>query len=402
MQMSNRISAFQCSPIRRLSPYARDAQERGVKVYYLNIGQPDIHTPPQVIEAVRNYDQSIIAYGSSEGREDLRAALPAYYAKYGLQVSSDDILITTGGSEALQFAFMTLCDPYDEVIIPEPYYTNVSSFAHSALVTLVPVTSKIEDAFSLPDISEFEKKITRKTGAILVCSPNNPTGHVYTRDELLQLLNLAKKHDIFLIVDEVYREFCYDGKEFTSVLAFPEFADRVICVDSFSKRYSMCGSRIGALVSKNPDVLANALKLAQARLCPPEIEQVAALAALSTDDSYLHEVKAEYEKRRDFIVDGLQKIEGVVCNAPKGAFYLVAELPVDNAEDFAIFMLKDFSLDGKTVMVAPCEDFYETEGLGRKQVRIAYVLNTEDLSEALKCFEAGLKAYQAKVLDESL
>lgn len=397
MKMSNRISAFQCSPIRRLSPYAREAQQRGLKVYYLNIGQPDIKTPEQVLDAVRNYDQTIIAYGNSEGREDLRKALPEYYAKYGLEVSSEDILITTGGSEALQFAFMTLCDPYDEVIIPEPYYTNVASFAHSAMVSLVPVTSKIEDGFSLPDISEFEKRITRKTGAILVCSPNNPTGHVYTREELLQLLNLAKKHDIFLIVDEVYREFCYDGKEFTSVLAFPEFADRVICIDSFSKRYSMCGSRIGALVSKNPEVLANALKLAQARLCPPEIEQVAALAALSTDDSYLQEVKAEYEKRRNFIVEGLQKIEGVVVNAPKGAFYLVAELPVENAEDFAIFMLQDFSLNGKTVMVAPCEDFYETEGLGRRQVRIAYVLNTEDLAEALSCIEAGLKAYRKKV-----
>ncbi|MDD3058086.1 MAG: pyridoxal phosphate-dependent aminotransferase, partial [Sphaerochaeta sp.] len=325
--MSNRISAFQCSPIRRLSPYARDAVKRGIKVYHLNIGQPDIKTPKQVIEAVRKYDETIIAYGNSEGRQELREALPAYYAKYGLSVQAEDILITTGGSEALQFAFMTLCDPYDEVIIPEPYYTNVSSFAHSAMVTLVPVTSKMEDGFALPDISEFEKRITRKTGAILVCSPNNPTGHVYTHEELLQLLNLCEKHDIFLIVDEVYREFCYDEKEFSSVLAFDEFSDRIICVDSFSKRYSMCGSRIGALISKNKDVLANALKLAQARLCPPDIEQVAACAALQTDDSYLVEVQAEYEKRRNFIVEGLKKIDGVKCSTPKGAFYLVAELP---------------------------------------------------------------------------
>lgn len=393
--MSHRISAFQCSPIRRLSPYARDAVNRGIKVYHLNIGQPDIKTPRQVIEAVHNYDESIIAYGNSEGRQELREALPDYYAKYGLNVDAEDILITTGGSEALQFAFMTLCDPYDEIIIPEPYYTNVSSFAHSAMVDLVPVTSKMEEEFSLPDISEFEKRISRKTGAILLCSPNNPTGYVYTKDELLQLLNLCKQYDIFLIVDEVYREFCYDGKEFTSVLSFEEFSDRVICVDSFSKRYSMCGARIGALVSKNKEVLENALKLSQARLCPPDIEQVAALAALNTDDSYLREVTIEYEKRRDFIVDALQKIDGVKVNNPKGAFYLVAELPVDDAESFATFMLRDFDLNGETVMVAPCEDFYVTKGLGHRQVRIAYVLNTDDLKRAVACIEAGLAAYQS-------
>ncbi|NCC64426.1 MAG: pyridoxal phosphate-dependent aminotransferase [Spirochaetia bacterium] len=398
MQMSHRISAFQCSPIRRLSPYARDAVKRGIKVYHLNIGQPDIKTPEQVIEAVRNYDETIIAYGNSEGRQELRDALPAYYAKYNISVSSDDILITTGGSEALQFTFMTLCDPYDEVIIPEPYYTNVSSFAHSAMVDLVPVTSKMEDGFALPAIEEFEKKISRKTGAILVCSPNNPTGHVYTREELLQLLQLCEKHDIFLIVDEVYREFCYDGKEFTSVLAFEEYADRVICVDSFSKRYSMCGARIGALISKNKEVLENALKLAQARLCPPDIEQVAACAALKTDDSYLYEVSKEYENRRNFIVSALQKVEGVKVSSPKGAFYLVAELDVDNAESFATFMLKDFNLNNETVMVAPCEDFYVSEGIGHKQVRIAYVLNTEDLERAVACIDAGLKAYRSQVM----
>ncbi|NCB66177.1 MAG: pyridoxal phosphate-dependent aminotransferase [Bacilli bacterium] len=402
MQMSHRISAFQCSPIRRLSPYARDAVKRGIKVYHLNIGQPDIKTPTQVIDAVHQYDETIIAYGNSEGRQELREALPAYYAKYGLEVKAEDILITTGGSEALQFAFMTLCDPYDEVIIPEPYYTNVSSFAHSAMVDLVPITSNMEDGFALPDISEFEKKITRKTGAILICSPNNPTGHVYTRDEMLQLLNLCKKYDIFLIVDEVYREFCYDGKQFTSVLAFPEFSDRVICVDSFSKRYSMCGSRIGALISRNKDVLDNALKLAQARLCPPDIEQVAACAALKTDDTYLFEVREEYERRRNFIVDGLKKIDGVKCSMPKGAFYMVAELPVDNAENFARFMLKDFNLNGETVMVAPCEDFYVTKGVGRRQVRIAYVLNTHDLERAVACIDAGLKAYRTEVMGEKL
>jgi aspartate aminotransferase len=400
MHMSHRISGFQCSPIRRLSPFARVAESKGIRVYHLNIGQPDIKTPPQVLDAIHAYNEQTIAYGASEGLQELREGLPEYYKKYGLDVQPDDILITTGGSEAIQFAFMTLCDPYDEVIIPEPYYTNVASFANIAMVNLVPVTSKMEDGFVLPSIDEFEKKITRKTGAILLCSPNNPTGHVYTLRELKQLLELVKRHDIFLIVDEVYREFCYDGKTFTSILSFTDYADRVICVDSFSKRYSMCGSRIGALVCKNPEVLASALKLAQARLCPPDIEQEAAFAALRTDDSYIDQVRAEYQNRRDILVSGLRKIPGVKCNCPKGAFYLVAELPVDDAEKFATFMLRDFSLDGETVMVAPCEDFYVTKGIGRKQVRLAYVINPEALRHALRCLEAGLAAYRKQVMME--
>jgi aspartate aminotransferase len=376
------------------------AESKGIRVYHLNIGQPDIKTPPQVLDAIHAYNEQTIAYGASEGLQELREGLPEYYKKYGLDVQPDDILITTGGSEAIQFAFMTLCDPYDEVIIPEPYYTNVASFANIAMVNLVPVTSKMEDGFVLPSIDEFEKKITRKTGAILLCSPNNPTGHVYTPRELKQLLELVKRHDIFLIVDEVYREFCYDGKTFTSILSFTDYADRVICVDSFSKRYSMCGSRIGALVCKNPEVLASALKLAQARLCPPDIEQEAAFAALRTDDSYIDQVRAEYQNRRDILVSGLRKIPGVKCNCPKGAFYLVAELPVDDAEKFATFMLRDFSLDGETVMVAPCEDFYVTKGIGRKQVRLAYVINPEALRHALRCLEAGLAAYRKQVMME--
>lgn len=398
MQMSHRISGFQCSPIRRLSPYARDAEARGIHVYHLNIGQPDIKTPPQVLDAIHAYNAQTIAYGASEGLLALREKLPEYYGKYHLDVKSEDILITTGGSEALQFAFMTLCDPYDEVIIPEPYYTNVASFANIAMVTLVPVTSKIEDGFALPPIEEFEAKITRKTGAILLCSPNNPTGHVYTKDELGHLLSLVRRHDIFLIVDEVYREFCYDGRNFTSILSFTDYADRVICVDSFSKRYSMCGSRIGALVSRNPDVLSSALKLSQARLCPPDIEQEAALAALSTDDSYILAVRKEYEKRRDILVEGLRRIRDVKCNCPRGAFYLVAELPVDDAEKFAIFMLRDFSLDGETVMLAPCEDFYVTKAIGRRQVRLAYVINPEALRRSLRILDAGLKAYRKEVM----
>ncbi|MFA7168808.1 MAG: pyridoxal phosphate-dependent aminotransferase [Sphaerochaetaceae bacterium] len=398
MQMSHRISGFQCSPIRRLSPYARLAELEGKRVFHLNIGQPDIKTPSQVLDAIHGYNEQTIAYGASEGLQALREALPSYYEKYGLSVTPDDILITTGGSEAIQFAFMTLCDPYDEVIIPEPYYTNVDSFARVAMVDLVPVTSKFEDGFALPPISEFAAKITRKTGAILLCSPNNPTGHVYSREELLALLKLVKEHDIFLIVDEVYREFCYDGNRFTSILSFPEYADRVICIDSFSKRYSMCGSRIGALVSKNRDVLDSALKLSQARLCPPDIEQIAALAALDTDDSYIEAVRSEYQMRRDILVEGLNKIDKVKCQCPKGAFYLVAELPVDDAEKFAIFMLKDFSLDGETVMLAPCEDFYVTKGIGRRQVRLAYVINPEALRHSLRCLDAGLKEYRKDIM----
>jgi aspartate aminotransferase len=396
MQMSERISGFQASPIRRLVPYANEAKQRGIKVYHLNIGQPDIKTPPQVIEAVRGYSREIIAYGQSEGDLELRQALPAYYRSFGAEISTENIMVTTGGSEAIQFALMTLCDPGDEVIVPEPYYTNVGSFARGAMVTLVPVTSLLEEGFALPDIAHFEARITPRTRAIMLCSPNNPTGHVYTQDELKQILELVRRRDIFLIVDEVYREFCYDGKSFTSVLAYPEYADRVIAVDSFSKRYSMCGARIGALISKNPAVLEGAMKLAQARLCPPDIEQVAALAALSTPPEYLQEVQAEYQRRRDFLVQALRKIPGVTCSEPKGAFYLVARLPVENAEDFAIFLLRDFNLNGETVMVAPAEGFYVTPGLGRNEIRIAYVLNTADLERAMRCLEAALENYRSR------
>ena len=396
MKMSKRISSFQASPIRRLSPYARSAVKKGIKVYHLNIGQPDIKTPQVVLEAIQTYKEPIIAYGSSEGDERLRSALPAYYATYGVDVKPEEIMITTGGSEALLFTFMTLCDPGDQVIIPEPFYTNVSSFAHSAMVELVPVTSHLEDAFALPPIEDLEKLINPKTKAILLCSPNNPTGHVYSKEDLEKTLQLCEKHDIFLVVDEVYREFCYDGEQFTSILSFEEYADRVVCVDSFSKRYSMCGARVGTLVSRNKQFLADTLKLAQARLCPPDIEQVAATAALSTDPSYLVEVKEEYESRRNFLVEALSKVEGVKTTKPKGAFYLIAELPVEDAEEFATFLLQDFNLNGETVMLAPAEDFYATKGIGRKQVRIAYVLNKEDLAKAVACLAAGLKAYSAK------
>jgi len=397
MRMSDRISGFQASPIRRLVPYANDAKRRGIHVFHLNIGQPDIVTPPHVIEAVRNYSPKIIAYGQSEGELELREALPGYYKTFGVDVNPEDIMITTGGSEAIQFVFMTLCDPGDEIIVPEPYYTNVGSFARGASVVLKPVTSHIEDGFTLPDIDHFRAQITEKTRAILLCSPNNPTGHIYTDEEFHQILELVKKHDLFLIVDEVYREFCYDCKEFTSALRYTDYADRVIVVDSFSKRYSMCGARIGALVCKNHAVLDGAMKLAQARLCPPDIEQVAALAAVKTPHEYITRVKAEYQLRRDFLVKELMTIDGVFCSEPKGAFYLVARLPVEDTEDFCIYLLKDFQHNGQTVMLAPAEGFYVTPNLGKNEVRIAYVLNTTDLKHAVACLRAALDSYPGTV-----
>lgn len=395
MDISSRIKGFQASPIRRLSPYAIEAKKRGIKVYHLNIGQPDIKTPKEAIDAIHSYPAEIIAYGESDGDIRLREGLAGYYKKFGIKnITAKDILITTGGSEALLFSLMTLCDPGDEVIIPEPYYTNVHSFARMANVNIVPVTSILEKGFALPPLSFIEEKITSNTRAILLCSPNNPTGHIYSPSELETILKMCKDHDIFLIVDEVYREFCYDGKKFTSVLTYEEYADRVICVDSFSKRFSMCGARIGAIVSRNRSVIKETLKLSQARLCPPSVDQYAAIAALAAPDSYVEGVREEYEKRRNFIISELKKIPGVKVSSPNGAFYLVAELPVENAEDFAIFMLRDFNVDNKTVMIAPAEGFYESKDLGRNQVRLAYVLNCEDLKEACSCLKAGLEEYK--------
>lgn len=397
MDISNRIRGFQASPIRRLSPYARAAKERGIKVYHLNIGQPDIKSPVEAIEAIHNYPNEIIAYGESDGDIELRKALVKYYRdNVGVNISVDDVLITTGGSEAILFSLMTLCDPGDEVIVPEPYYTNVHSFARMANVSIVPVTSLLEDNFALPPLKTIEEKITSKTRAILLNSPNNPTGHIYSPKELETILRMCEDHDIFLIVDEVYREFCYDGLSFTSILKYEKYSERVICIDSVSKRFSMCGARVGALISRNRNVIRETLKLSQARLCSPTVEQHASLAAFGAPAEYLENVKAEYEKRRDFIVKSLHSIPGVKCARPNGAFYLIARLPVEDAEDFAIFMLRDFSYKGETVMLAPAEGFYESKDLGRDQVRIAYVLNTDDLAKACTCLKEGLKAYNSR------
>lgn len=395
MIMSDRIKSFQASPIRRLTPYALDAEKNGVRVLHLNIGQPDIATPVEALDEIKRFNDKIIAYGQSDGLFELKEALCKYYAGYGVSIEPKNIIITTGGSEALQFAFMTLCDPGCQVIVPEPYYTNVESFARIAGVELVPVTSHLDDNFALPLLSNLEEKITPKTRAILINSPNNPTGYVYTPDELETLLEMCERHDIFLIADEVYREFCYDGRQYIPVMKFEKYIDRIVCVDSFSKRFSMCGARVGALVSRNAQFICEVNKLAQARLCPPVIEQKACLKAFTAPESYIKNVKAEYEKRRNCIVEGLRSIPGVKCSMPHGAFYLIAELPVDDAEKFCIFMLKDFRKDGKTVMLAPAEGFYVNHKLGRHQVRIAYVLNCEDLKDAVECIREGLKAYQA-------
>ena len=399
MEISNRIRGFQASPIRRLSPYARAAKERGVKVYHLNIGQPDIKSPAEAIEAIHSYPNDIIAYGESDGDLALRKALVKYYKDYvDVDITVDDILITTGGSEAILFSLMTLCDPGDEIIVPEPYYTNVHSFARMANVSIVSVTSTLEDNFALPPLSMIEEKITSKTRAILLNSPNNPTGHIYSPKELETIVRICKDHDIFLIMDEVYREFCYDNQTFTSVLKYTDCAERIICIDSVSKRFSMCGARVGALICRNRNVIRETLKLSQARLCSPTVEQYASLAAFGAPPAYLENVKAEYEKRRNFIVKALRSIPGVKCSRPNGAFYLIAQLPVEDAEDFAIFMLRDFNYNGETVMLAPAEGFYESKDMGRDQVRIAYVLNTEDLGKACICLKEGLKAYNSRII----
>ncbi len=392
MKFSNRVLCMQASPIRKLMPYANKAKAAGVKVYHLNIGQPDIKTPEVMMDAIRKVDMAVLPYGPSEGLPEYRNALPAYYAKYGINIEADDILVTTAGSEAIIFAMMSICDAGDEVIIPEPFYTNYNGFADMCGVKVVSVTSRVENGFALPSLAEIEAKITGRTKAIFICNPGNPTGAVYSREELQGLANLVKKHDLYLLGDEVYREFVYEG-EHSSVLDFPEISEHAIVVDSVSKRYSACGARIGCLISKNRELLKHMLKMAQARLCPPTIEQMAALAAIQTPDSYFVEVKEEYKKRRDLVFNAIKEMPGTSCQLPRGAFYLVTKLPVDDAEKFAIFMLDEFRLNNETVMVAPAEGFYATPGLGRDEIRIAYILNTTDLARSMEILKAGLAAY---------
>ncbi|NIK91258.1 pyridoxal phosphate-dependent aminotransferase [Mangrovimonas sp. CR14] len=381
------------SPIRKLAPYAEKAYAEGKTVYHLNIGQPDIKTPEIALDAVKIHSLDILAYTRSEGSDDYRQKIAGYYEKNDIHVSKDDIIVTTGGSEALLFAFGSIMDIDDEIIIPEPFYANYNGFSTASGVNIVPVISKIEDNFALPAIEEFEKLITPKTKAILICNPGNPTGYLYSKEEIKKLAAIVKKHDLFLIADEVYREFVYDGIEHYSIMQEESIQENAIMIDSVSKRYSMCGARIGCLVSKNKEVIATALKFAQARLSPPTLAQIASEAALNTPQSYFDEVKAEYVSRRNTLIEELEKIEGVKVAKPKGAFYCVAELPVKNADDFAQWLLEHFVVNGETVMVAPAAGFYSTPGVGLNQIRIAYVLNENSLRKAVNILKEALKVY---------
>ncbi len=394
--LSEKAILMPASPIRKLVPYAEKAKTLGTTVYHLNIGQPDIETPEVALNAVKNLDRKVIEYSHSAGFESYRNALSAYYIKNGIRVSPEDIIITTGGSEALIFGFMTTCNPGDEVIIPEPFYANYNGFAVTAGINVVPVTATIESGFALPPITEIEKKITSKTKGIVICNPGNPTGYLYSKEELEQLRDLVKKHDLFLFADEVYREFCYDGAVPFSVMNLDGIENNVIMIDSVSKRYSMCGARIGALISKNKEVMAAALKFGQARLSPPTIDQIAAEAALKTPQSYFDNVVREYVQRRNIMIQGLNSIPGVFCPNPSGAFYCVAKFPVDDAEKFCQWLLEDFSFEGQTVMMAPANGFYATKGAGLQEARIAYVLNQEDLKKAVICLEKALEVYPGR------
>ena len=381
------------SPIRKLVPYSEMAKKKGHKVYHLNIGQPDIKTPEVALNAVKNANIEVLEYSHSAGFESYRTKLAAYYQKHGLPINTADIIITTGGSEALLFAMGSTMDQGDEIIIPEPFYANYNGFSTASGVKVVPVISGIETGFALPPISDFEKLITPKTKAILICNPGNPTGYLYSKEEILQLAELVKKHDLFLIADEVYREFAYDGYTHHSVMNVPGLEEHAIMIDSVSKRYSMCGARIGCIVSKNKEVMATAMKFAQARLSPPTYAQIASEAALDTPQSYFDDVITEYKDRRDTLIAELNKIEGVTVATPKGAFYCIAKLPVKNADDFAQWLLEEYDFNGETVMVAPAAGFYSTPGVGLDEVRIAYVLKKEDLIKSVQILKEALKAY---------
>ncbi len=395
-QLSNRGIEMPASAIRKLVPYADAAKAKGVKVYHLNIGQPDIKTPEVAIEAIKNYDQKVVEYSHSAGNISYRKGLVDYYKSVNIDVDENDIIVTTGGSEAISFAFLSCLNPGDEVIIPEPFYTNYNGFAVAAGVKVVPITSSIDNGFALPEISEFEKVITEKTKAIMICNPNNPTGYLYSKTELNALKEIVQKHDLYLFADEVYREFCYDGEEHISVMHLEGIENNVILMDSVSKRYSECGVRIGAFVTKNKEIIDTAMKFAQARLSPPSFGQVVGQASLNTPKEYFEEVYDEYIARRNFFIDALNKIPGVFSPMPKGAFYSVVKLPIDDCDKFCQWILEDFEYEGQTVMMAPATGFYASEGLGKNEVRIAYVLNIEDLKNAVKVIEEALKVYPGR------
>jgi aspartate aminotransferase len=394
MDISYRGRTIQASPIRKFKPYADDAIKRGLKIYFLNIGDPDVPTPRPVIDAFHDFNDEVLAYGPAQGTLELRRAVADYFGGYGISLTENHVVITTGGSEAILFSFAAVADPGDEIIIPEPFYTNYNGYASLASLKIVPLTLSVSNGYRLPPRAEIEAKITPRTRAILVCSPNNPTGTVYSAEELARVAAIVKERDLFLIGDEVYKEFVYDGAKHKSVLEFPEVEERTIVVDSISKRFSCCGARIGAVITRNCDAYQAVLRFAQARLCPPSVEQRAALAAYRMGLGYFTPVREEYEKRRDVLYDGLRRIPGVVAYRPEGAFYITVRLPIKDCEHFVVWMLTEFDVEGETVMVAPGAGFYSTPGKGLDEVRIAYVLGVEKIRRAIDVLRAGLDKYR--------
>ena len=395
-QVAKRAKLMPPSPIRKLVPYAEDAKKRGIQVYQINIGQPDIKSPQIFMDAFRNHQLDVLPYGHSAGLWEYREALVSYYKRFNIHINSEEILVTHGGSEAIIFAMMATMDPGEEIIIPEPFYTNYNGFAIEAGVQVIPVTSKVEDGFKLPPIAEIEEKISPKTRAIMICTPNNPTGYVYTPDEMKALRKLVLEHDLFFFSDEVYREFIYEGAVYTSVFHLKDLEDRAILLDSISKRYSVCGARVGCLITRNKDILSTGLRLGQARLCPATLEQMAAQAAVNTPQSYFEEVVQEYRKRRDVVFEELQKIPGVIALKPQGAFYTIVKLPVDDADKFSTWLLKNFHLEKETIMLAPANGFYATPGKGVNEVRIAFVLNVKAMKRSMEILGEALKVYPGR------
>ena len=396
LTISNRGLQMPSSPIRKLVPFAEAAKKKGVKVYHLNIGQPDIETPKQCLDAVRHSDFKVLEYSHSAGNESYRKKLVEYYKRVGINVTADQIIITTGGSEAILFGFMACMDAGDEVIIPEPFYANYNGFAVQAGVNVVPITSSIETGFALPPIEDFEKSITSKTKAIVICNPNNPTGYLYSKDEMETLKQIIKKHNLYLFADEAYREFCY-ADEHTSAMHLTDVEDNIVLMDTISKRYSACGGRIGAFVTKNQNLLNATMKFAQARLSPPSFAQILGEAAVDLPDNYFDTTKAEYKLRRDVIVSRLNKMKGVFCPNPGGAFYAMAKLPIDDSDKFCQWLLQEFNYNNQTVMLAPATGFYGTVGLGKQEVRLAYVLNTDAINNAMDCLEKALEVYPERL-----
>lgn len=397
-QTSQRGQIMPASPIRKLVPFSDKAKEKGITVYHLNIGQPDLHTPEKALDAVRNIDRKILEYSPSDGLKSLRGKMLEYYQRFNIQVNLSDIIVTTGGSEAVNFAFMSCLDPGDEILVPEPAYANYTAFAISAGAVVKPIVSSIEDGFALPDIARFEELITPKTKGILICNPNNPTGYLYTQEEMNQIRDLVKKHDLFLFSDEVYREFCYTGAPYISAFHLEGIEENVVLFDSFSKRYSECGIRVGALVCKNKAVKESVMKFCQARLSPPLLGQIVAEASIDTPKEYLEEMYNEYIERRNFLIEGLNKIPGVYSPLPMGAFYTVARLPVDDADTFCSWILEDFSYEGQTVMMAPASGFYTGTSDGKNEVRLAYVLKKEELAKALVVLAKALEVYPGRTI----